>query len=399
METASEAANHENSKLRVQLDRITTELNQYKQKLAVLSNVNRPPARDKMAFGSAALNNLGDVSFQFDLPKFGALPGIPAEKPSASLSPDRQVPSPSQSQGSGSRLPTASRPSDDLAKFSGAPTPPISGHRGSASRASVDSGNISLRGTSSSPSASSHSNGGQASSCGTSPEPSNFSPMGFKPLETLTTIGEEQQATAANLQPFAHFTHVDLDSPRFDWLASQNGGHFDPQLFGDYREPQDNVLSNANLDDFFNDALDADFLNPYNVPSAVTGPKKNLIAEIDAKQKSLDDTQQNMKCTEIWYGIPLTTLAPSTALLNARRREKLQSCPKAQSGDFDLDGLCSELTKKAKCSGSGPVVAERDFDTILKKYMGKDVSAADCMASSLGISVEPDEKPNGIMPL
>lgn len=79
---------------------------------------------------------------------------------------------------------------------------------------------------------------------------------------------------------------------------------------------------------------------------------------------------------------------------NVCNREKLQECPKAQNGEFDLDGLCSELTKKAKCSGSGPVVAERDFDTILKKYMGKDVSA-DCMASKLGISVDP-EKPNGV---
>ncbi|KAM4062970.1 transcription factor PAP1 domain-containing protein [Hirsutella rhossiliensis] len=379
LETASEAANHENSKLRVQLGRITTELNQYKQKLAVLANVNKAAPRDKMAFGSAALNNLGDVSFQFEIPKFGTLPGMPSDKPLASLSPNGQVPSPAQSQGNDAMLPQSARQSDDLAKFSGAPTPPISGYRGPGSRASVDSGNMSLGGASSSPSASSNSNGGPVSSCGTSPESSSHSPMGFKPLETLTTIGEEQQAAATTQQPFAQFAHVDIGSPSFDWLANQNGGHFDPQLFGDYREPQDNVLSNSNFDDFFNDALDADFLNPYNVPSAATAPKKNLIDEIDAKQKALDDTQQNMRCTEIW--------------------DKLQGCPKAQSGEFDLDGLCSELTKKAKCSGNGPVVAERDFDSILKKYMGKDASSSNCMASSLGIEVQPNEKPNGVTTL
>jgi AP-1-like factor len=69
--------------------------------------------------------------------------------------------------------------------------------------------------------------------------------------------------------------------------------------------------------------------------------------------------------------------------------------PKAQNGEFDLDGLCSELTKKAKCSGSGPVVGEADFDTILKKYMGKDVSA-NHMASSLGIEVKGDKQTLGM---
>lgn len=70
-------------------------------------------------------------------------------------------------------------------------------------------------------------------------------------------------------------------------------------------------------------------------------------------------------------------------------REKLQDCPEARRSEIDLDGLCSALTEKAKCSGSGPVVDEKDFDTILKKYMGKDVSA-DCMANTLGISVKRD---------
>ena len=82
-------------------------------------------------------------------------------------------------------------------------------------------------------------------------------------------------------------------------------------------------------------------------------------------------------------------------LLTHLCRDKLQNCPKAQNGDFDLDGLCTELTKKAKCSGNGPVVGEGDFDAILMKYMGKDASA-DCVANSLGIEVKKGEKPNGV---
>jgi AP-1-like transcription factor len=84
-------------------------------------------------------------------------------------------------------------------------------------------------------------------------------------------------------------------------------------------------------------------------------------------------------------------------ILNTNRppREKLQNCPKAQTGEFDLDGLCSELTKKAKCSGTGPVVGETDFDTILKKYMGKEVSS-NCVAQELGIEINPDHKVHGM---
>jgi AP-1-like factor len=55
---------------------------------------------------------------------------------------------------------------------------------------------------------------------------------------------------------------------------------------------------------------------------------------------------------------------------NAYDREQLQGCPKVQSGDLDLDGLCSDLQKKAKCGGSGAVVDEKDFKAVMTKYLG-----------------------------
>lgn len=346
--------------------------------------------REKVPFGNAALNGLSDVSFQFEFPKFGALPGPPVKlSNSQPVSPQqsRQQNSPARSLGSDSKSPQPglqksnqeTQYKDDFAKYAGIFAPSMSSSTRTGSRASVDSVPFSVAAATSSPSASSNSNAGPSSSCGTSPEPFTQSPMSFKPLETLTTIGEEQPAAPTTNQPFAQFANVDIGSPSFDWLVQQNGGgHFDPQLFGDYREPQENVLSNPSFDDFFfNDGLDADFLTPYNAAPNEHLPKKNLIAEIDAQQDAIDDDigkKADMNCNQLW--------------------EKLQECPKAQNGEFDLDGLCSELTKKAKCSGSGPVVGERDFDSILKKYMGKDVSA-DCMATKLGISVNP-ERSNGV---
>lgn len=373
---------------------MNTELKQYKQKMTVLAQKSSPQSTP---YGGAAVNKLSDVNFQFEFPKFGALPGPPLNKPHRSvsqpLSPQNgtQVSSPAVSLGSDMKSPqqSAAQFKEDLAKFSNIFSPSMASSVGNGSRASVDSANYSFPGATSSPSASSNSNAGPSSSCGTSPEPFTQSPMGFKPVDALSTIGEEQLSTNNSQQNFNNFANVDFGNNGLDWLAQQNGGQFDPQLFGGYREPQQNIMANPSFDDFFTDAFDADFLTPFNTaPNPNLSKKGNLIAEIDAKQNDVDDlppaTSKNIKAHEVWYVEQQFQSAGSYA--NYLSREKLQECPKAQSGDIDLDGLCSELTKKAKCSGSGPVVGEVDFDTILKKYMGKDV-ASECVADRLGIEV------------
>jgi len=401
LQKASQATNHENAKLRAQVDRMTNELKQYKQKVSLLTNPKALP-KEKVPFGASAVGNLNDVNFQFNFPKFGTLPGPQMSKPQRSasqpISPSQQqqAVSPQKSQQDTKSPNMWQQTSDaqfkeDLAKFSGVFTPSMASSVTNNSRGSLDSANYSVGGATSSPSASSHSNGGPSSSCGTSPEPFTQSPMGSKPIETMTTIGEEQPSHST--EPFAQFANIDFNSnSNFDWLAQQNNsGSFDPQLFGDYREPQENILSNPSFDDFFNDSLDTDFFTPYNMaPTSNFGSlnngqqhqepaKPSLMDKIEAQKNDYDEglvaKKDSMNCNQIW--------------------ERLQECPKAQSGEFDLDGLCSELTKKAKCSGNGPVVGETDFDTILKKYMGKDASS-DCVASKLGIEINRDAKPNGV---
>ncbi|KAI1378816.1 hypothetical protein F4677DRAFT_380686 [Hypoxylon crocopeplum] len=49
---------------------------------------------------------------------------------------------------------------------------------------------------------------------------------------------------------------------------------------------------------------------------------------------------------------------------------KLQQFPKVASGDIDFDSLCSALQKKAKCGGSGAVVDEVDFSSVMRKFLG-----------------------------
>ena len=193
--------------------------------------------------------------------------------------------------------------------------------------------------------------------------------------------------TAADL---GHFSTNNMTD--FNWLPQANF-QFDPQLFGDYREPQENILATGFDDSFFNDAFDADFITPYNLPvttNAGNQKKPGLIEQIDAAKNTdeLDSNGNLLTCNKIW-SVPTTSssggvVEPSaifSPLSNNDNREKLQNCPKVQNGDFDLDGLCSELQKKAKCSGGGAVVDERDFKTVMRKYLGStDKEVAECEA-------------------
>ncbi|KAI4598205.1 DNA-binding transcription factor yap1 [Pestalotiopsis sp. 9143b] len=381
LEKASQQTNDENSQLRSQVEKMTTELNEYKKRLSLVNTSMRPAAasanpRGNAVFGSNLVNNLNDVNFQFEFPKFGILPG-PAQKTAAANGRSPSFPSPSNSfstqptpasdkaedktSAGSSKSPENNESSREaLAKFASIinGTPNFDGYYNNASRTSLDSTSFSVAGTNSgSPSASSNSNaGGPSSSCGTSPEPFTQSPVGFKPVDTLTTIGEEQPSHVAGTTD-NHLDFGNFDVNNFDWLAQQNGGQFDPQLFGGYREPQDNILANPAFDDtFFNEAFDADFSTPFNVaPSPKAAPKKNICTEIDERKEEEDTivTSVNGKlltCNNIW--------------------ERLQNCPKVQTGDIDLDGLCSDLQKKAKCGGTGAVVDEKDFRAVMTKHLG-----------------------------
>lgn len=201
---------------------MTMELNEYKKKLSLVNNTRAVSGGSRPVFGDGLVSNLNDVNFQFEFPKFGVLPG-PAENgvtrspsfpsPSSSFSSHRpsasSEKSKDQSTPGSTRSPqtSAANANDALSKFSSiiAQSPYDNTNSydallGNASRTSLDSANFSLGGgtNSGSPSASSNSNGGPSSSCGTSPEPYTQSPLGFKPVDTLTTIGEEQASFTAD---------------------------------------------------------------------------------------------------------------------------------------------------------------------------------------------------------
>ena len=162
------------------------------------------------------------------------------------------------------------------------------------------------------------------------------SPVFNKPVDvTLSTIGEENSGEARDEgeltfceklnmacgnannpvpQTMSESTSGNPETPAFDingidWFAQQNGNQFDPQLFGDYREPQENILSGEGFSDsFFQDAFALpDFNSPFNIAPSPAPPKKDLVAQIDEKQNDEEevvpgeDPSKLLTCNTIWY--------------------------------------------------------------------------------------------------
>ena len=112
-----------------------------------------------------------------------------------------------------------------------------------------------------------------------------------------------------------------VDINGIDWMAQQNGGAFDPVLFGDYRDPQDNVLNSNNaFGDFFNDAFTQDFGTPYYTGEAP--PKKDLLQEIEVQKNATPSTimseeekKKYLPCDKVWLVHCVLVMAVVLSLL------------------------------------------------------------------------------------
>ena len=418
LEKASESTNHENGRLRAQVERLNTEVKEYRKRLSLNApGLGRsPPTASPVPYNQYAGNN----DFQFAFPKFGDLPNSifgsngSLVKTSSPVSYDHSSNSsvPSLARASSSQSPTTKSPTSISGNYGSTPNGIPNGYRSSSSgfrgngidelnglfspsilesakrnaagdygfanpvpsvpavprkTSSADSYNVlanmpNFNSTSAeSPSASSMSHGGLESSCGTTPEPSADSPEFRKQSEgTLNTINEElatapsqgkeklcrewAKACDQTTSPVPR-TMYDSNTPSapstmikqpelengIDWLAQQNGGQFDPVLFGDYRDPQDNIM-NSNLGDFFGDAFFAqDFGTPFNTGelqsdpqqsqnsmSPPAPPKADVIKECEAAQNANDDPaavvqkekqREFISCDKLWSVLLLFHLA------------------------------------------------------------------------------------------
>ncbi|KAL9604672.1 MAG: hypothetical protein Q9219_000392 [cf. Caloplaca sp. 3 TL-2023] len=449
LEKASEATNHENGRLRATVERLNTEVKEYRKRLSLNGAGYSPPGAIVPPMNRNRSNN---NDFQFAFPKFGDLPGssfmnngslaristpnkLPSGTPvgnvpgairagssnsgngrsptNTSMSPVNPNPNPSigtaptggtkasstnfqdsgmedlsglfspsilasasRSNSSDYMFPFTDRPNPLNSKPSSTESPTVSNPNSSKPRASSTS-------ITASPSVSSVSHAGMDSSCGTTPEPSADSPGHRKSTEgTLNTINEEsgpkdsvcdknkfcgEWANTCNdtldqaplpapqsiqmLGPSSSVANSTMgDTNGIDWMARQNGGQFDPVLFGDYRDTQNDLFTN----EFFNDAfLNQDFSTPLNIPEEHSAsPIKETLPEVNEqhtvthdKTATEDESKQFLTYEKVW--------------------DRVQESEKAQSGELDIDHLCTQLKSKAKCSGSSAVYSQKDVDNLL----------------------------------
>ena len=435
--------------LRAQVDRLQTELKEYRKRVASNGNgMNRSPPHQPLSSRSNwDINN----NFQFEFPKFGGSSGVGT---TAKANIPRQIPngiSASHSPGSNKENATTAKspravtgPSGSvnyansvnfnsgIDEFAGLFSPSVlegvsrSNSTDYMSYKSNSNGNSAGNAhlyranttgavsdcTTASPSASSFSQAGPNSSCDTSPEPSATSPSMRKESDGMasmtqsdgtrrTSEGEkafcELLGTACGTKDnpvpltMAQSGQVTVDcgchgndkTPGttmmapvedfhgIDWMAQQNGGTFDPVLFGDYRDPQENIMS-GDFGGFFNDAFPAiDFGTPSTTMlEPALPPKKNIMQEIEDHQAGKEPEvvpgeapQQFLTCNMLWLVFRIST--PTVCLLTTIGRDRVQKSEKVQSGEADMDDLCSQLKSKAKCSGSGAVINQKDVDAIL----------------------------------
>jgi len=351
--------------LRAQVDRLQTELREYKRRLHT-TELTRP----------SSLANMG--GFQFDFPPFGSgifgsqkdgsrdglklgtrfVDRINSLNPTQQKGPSAPPANGNHSNGSSKSLP---RPPNIVnSRLSDLFSPSIIESINKSSSPDYVTGleNSSLHNTpklnggrdpTSSPSASSVSQHGPGSSCGTTPEPCNGSPTAFKPAElgpiseegitsrttpggdtyvcksgvlegeTETTFCEKLGMACGNphnpIPKVPQFsTTSDATTSSLDWLSQQSSGNsFDPVLFNDYRDPVNDINTTIGMS-FFDDAfpvISFDTSTPAPTANSTGESKKNLIAAIDALNEDdddevvpADDPKQMLSCNKIWFVSP-----------------------------------------------------------------------------------------------
>ncbi len=348
------------------MQRLQVELSEYRKRLSLNSgNLNRIQA-PVSNFGSLLNNNNNtNNSFSFDFPRFGGLPGAglldngPLSKTknasmASSASPrqnstGRSISPTTQLNGSmtsspgqigGSPAGTNSSRSGSLNSFFGMNSPPTNtnasnndGFTKSPSRVFQFNSGSSTH--SDSPSTSSTSPNAIDSSCGTSPAPSHNSPNQQKdaigdgylglgnPEGELSFCQKLNMACGNRKNPIPLAMSLSDDkvsstvfndkSPApmlggIDFFANQNGGQFDPALFGDYRDTQNAIIGDGDFTNgFFNDAfLNTGYGSPFHFGDTPAVQKSNPLEEIERIQNGEEevvpgeDPSSMLNCHKIW---------------------------------------------------------------------------------------------------
>lgn len=241
------------------------------------------------------------------------------------------------------------------------------------------------------------------SSCGTSPEP-------FKAYDNVNDKFAPSMSTPHSpcdnhmlipLIDSAFSTAPNNDFNSLDWMASQNGGTFDPVLFGDYRDTQDAIVGGGDFSNGLFDDSFASFNNTFPFADTQPAPSAQVPAQT-ACQKLMErvnqcaegltndpllivpgeeqktsasaeeESENYLTAHNLWYVLSSATTPSSATLTHNPCRSSLQTCPKYQAGELDIDNLCTQLTATAKCSeyGQGMILPKDKVEAALWKLVG-----------------------------
>lgn len=427
LEKASETANKENSALRQQIERLQTELNEYRKRLTDKPSV------------SSILGKGTNGGFQFEFPLFGLKTpthfGIGSNtKPGHFPQPNNAINGMRFDTGSqGGRARSSTTPSGastirpqnmgltmDSSQFDNTPhtaqeqvptgfskyyTP---NSRESTSEYLPDGIHTSKPESITSPSSSLSQPGTNSSM--TSPESNSHSPLSFK-QDQLEPVTEKivQVLSSEHDEPGFHCGVLDdgetsfceklgaiacgnprnpvplspdskllpnlneviprpgprRNSANINVLTHPIGNGFDPMLFRDYRDPMDRADMDLNMS-FFDDAFPIDF--PLGSP-IIPGTPVEERAEPELKKPApagLENTEDDDTSSE--DEAFMVQAKPDTKLMTCNKIwDRISAHPKFASGELDMDTLCTELRSKAKCSETGVVVGQKDVEEVLSK--------------------------------
>ncbi|OAL61840.1 bZIP transcription factor AP-1/Yap1 [Trichophyton rubrum] len=211
---------------------------------------------------------------------------------------------------------------------------------------------------------------------------STLSPANSTPNMSTSTASENTNNTQTASDPSGNGSATassnalsDQSIPSFDWLAQQNGGHFDPVLFGDYRDPQDAVLS-QDFSGFFDDAFPLPDLGAFDAatpgstaktPGKTDAPVTTVDIDDDEEVVPGEDRSQMLSCTKIWSVPTVKSVDSNDSSSNPASRDRLQRLEKFRNGEIDVDNLCTQLRTKARCSEGGVVIDQKDVDDIVTR--------------------------------
>lgn len=357
LQKSSDSANQENGLLRAQIDRMQVELREYRTRISWLTHGNGASAMSAIPGSYSKGSGVNNNDFLFDFPKFGDLPGAhifgnsqSKKNPNASAKDTSQIPGVLSREALSSQSASRQSASKNGSMHSHSTSSPAShatrnsssdgkaGNRNDAAAPARANGKPLTNDSSNSDSPSSSSDSHQSqllSSNDTSPESSpNFFPgkqktghencghidgeksfcdqlgLACGSINNPIPAVRHNSASASNTPNQANPAGNEDPDFGLDLLSQQNGGQFDPVLFGDWREPQDAILS-QDFGSYFNDAFPLPELgspshNFADLPSQPTpAPKKDAAPggnnKLDEEVVPGEDKSQMLTCTKIWY--------------------------------------------------------------------------------------------------